>query len=114
MSAKLEKKTHKADIFTEDVAGNIAGPTQRYIDRYIDKQHDEISSPRHYTWHPVAECNDIIQEFDANIAQAMKYLWRYKHKGARIKDLKKSIQKIKQEIQRLERIEQIENAPKGA
>lgn len=63
---------------------------------------DEISAPDHYTWHPVAEARHITQEFPANIAIAMNYLWRYRHKGTPTKDLRKAIQHIQFEIERIE------------
>lgn len=63
---------------------------------------DPVESPDHYTWHVACECNDIAQEFNYNIGTALKYLWRYQHKGNPIQDLRKAVKKIKQEIERLE------------
>lgn len=60
-----------------------------------------ISHPDHYTWHPVTECHNVTQEFPANIAQAIKYLWRYERKGKPIQDLMKAIMFIEFEIERV-------------
>lgn len=63
---------------------------------------DGVNHPNHYTWHPSGvECIDIIQEFDYNIGAAVGYLWRYKYKDG-VRDLRKAIQHIQFEIERIE------------
>lgn len=69
----------------------------------VTKDDDLINHPYHYTWHPSGvECKDIIQEFSYNIGSAMGYLWRHKYKNG-VQDLKKAIQHIQFEIERLEK-----------
>ena len=59
---------------------------------------DLVNHPRHYNSSPAhcsachheIECIDITRHMEFNIGNAMKYLWRYKHKGG-IEDLKKAI-----------------------
>ncbi len=63
---------------------------------------DMIKHPDHYTWHPSKiECRTIVQEFPYNIGVAMSYQWRYQHKGTPIEDLRKAIQHIEFEIERI-------------
>ncbi len=72
----------------------------------VTKDDDLINHPYHYTWHPSGvECKDIIQEFSYNIGSAMGYLWRHKYKNG-VQDLKKAIQHIQFEIERLEKEKQ--------
>lgn len=60
-----------------------------------------IDHPDHYTWHPIAECRQIAQEFPYNIGTAIAYLWRYPRKNG-IEDLRKARKHIDFEIDRLE------------
>jgi hypothetical protein len=74
----------------------------------VTKDDDLINHPYHYTWHPSGvECKDIIQEFSYNIGSAMGYLWRHEYKNG-VQDLKKAIQHIQFEIERLEKEKQQE------
>lgn len=67
-------------------------------------EHNTINHPNHYTWHPSGvECKDIIEEFSYHVGTAMGYLWRHEYKNG-IEDLKKAVQHIQFEIERLERI----------
>lgn len=69
----------------------------------VTKDDDLINHPYHYTWHPSGvECKDIIQEFSYNIGSAMGYLWRHEYKNG-VQDLKKAVQHIQFEIERLEK-----------
>lgn len=63
---------------------------------------DLINKPNHYNWHPSkVQCVAISEHFDANISKAIDYLWRYKHKGTPIEDLKKAAWFIQREIDKL-------------
>ena len=65
---------------------------------------DMINHPPHYTSHPAGiECIDVIEWFPANIACAMKYLWRAGLKGDASEDLQKAVWYVSREIQRLEK-----------
>jgi hypothetical protein len=67
---------------------------------------DEIAHPDHYCSHPSGvETIEIAKHESFCIGSAMKYLFRYKHKGTPIKDLRKAIKHIEFEIKRLEQIE---------
>ena len=64
---------------------------------------DPINHPRHYTWHPIAECEQIAGEFGYHVGVAMAYLWRHDHKGTPLADLRKAVRHIEMEIKRRER-----------
>lgn len=67
--------------------------------------HDAVNNPKHYTQHPTGvECIDIIEHWPANLANAVKYIWRHGLKGGThaktIEDLKKAAWYINREIER--------------
>lgn len=61
---------------------------------------DNINHPDHYTWHKVAECKEIVQEFNYNLGTAIAYIWRCEKKGSKIEDLRKAIKHLQFEIDR--------------
>ena len=63
-----------------------------------------IDHPDHYNKHPSGvECIDIVEHFNFNLGNAMKYIWRAGLKGNKVEDLKKAEFCIKREIERLEK-----------
>lgn len=68
-----------------------------------EPDHDSINHPRHYTSHPSGvECIEIVQHFNFNTGNAIKYLWRHGLKGDKLEDLKKAAWYITQEIARIQ------------
>ena len=66
------------------------------------KKKDPVN-PDHYQEHPTGvECIDIAEHFNFNRGSAMKYIWRAGKKGDTITDLKKAIQYLEFEINRIE------------
>jgi hypothetical protein len=66
---------------------------------------DDVNHPRHYTSHPSGiECIEITRHFNFAIGNSIKYLWRagLKNDNA-VKDLKKAIWYIQDEIKRIEK-----------
>ena len=68
-----------------DMKERIEEETQAFAD--MEKQHDNVNSPAHYTQGGI-ECIDAIRasmsadEFAGFLkGNAIKYLWRYRHKG---------------------------------
>jgi len=62
---------------------------------------DIINSPDHYTNHPSrVECITVVEHFNFNIGNAIKYLWRAGLKGDAIEDLEKACWYVKREIDR--------------
>lgn len=66
---------------------------------------DLVNNPPHYNSSDAKcpacrtsiECIDVTRHLDFNIGNAIKYLWRYKHKNG-IEDLKKAIWYINDQI----------------
>lgn len=53
----------------------------------------------HYNKHPSGvECIDIVKHENFNIGNALKYIWRRKHKGSEIDDLHKAIYYLECEV----------------
>lgn len=69
----------------------------------MDKAHDPVQNPVHYTSDPSGvECIQITRHRNFNIGNAIKYLWRAGLKeDAKIQDLRKAIWYIEDEIARL-------------
>lgn len=62
-----------------------------------------VNHPRHYNRHPSGvECIDVVQHFNFNRGNAIKYIWRADEKGNTLEDLKKAAWYLAQEIKRLE------------
>ncbi len=66
---------------------------------------ETVNHPQHYNAHPSGvECIDIVEHFDFNVGNAIKYLWRAGLKSDNaVGDLKKAAWYINREIGRLER-----------
>lgn len=70
-----------------------------------EKHSKSVVHPKHYNSHPSGvECITVVQDFGFNIGTAIKHLWRagLKPDNPEIQDLRKAIQYITFEIQRLE------------
>lgn len=60
-----------------------------------------IDHPTHYNWFSI-ECIDVIEHFNFNLGNAIKYVWRAGYKSARkLEDLEKAAWYIRREIERL-------------
>ena len=73
---------------------------------------DNVNHPRHYCSseakcaacdHPI-ECIDVTRHMHFNIGNAVKYLWRFRHKGG-LEDLKKARWYLDDHIKHLEALE---------
>lgn len=64
---------------------------------------DPIHHPSHYTWIPGIECKDVSKHFSSMVGQAIQYQWRHLYKGHPIEDLKKAVDCLLIEIDRLEK-----------
>jgi len=68
-----------------------------------EKPHNPVYHPQHYTKHPSGiECIEVTQHFNFNKGNAIKYIWRAGQKGNEIEDLRKAIQYLNFEINRLQ------------
>ena len=65
-------------------------------------KHDAVARPDHYNWHPAIECIRVTQEFNFNLGNVVKYVWRAGRKStSAIEDLRKARQYLDFEIARL-------------
>lgn len=63
----------------------------------------EIEHPQHYNSHPSGvECLTVAQEFNFNLGNVIKYVWRAGLKHSALDDLRKAQQYIAFEIKRRE------------
>ena len=62
---------------------------------------EEVKHPPHYNNIPGVECIDVVQHFNFNRGNAMKYIWRAGLKGDEIVDLRKAIYYLELEVERL-------------
>lgn len=63
-----------------------------------------INHPDHYNVHPAGiECIDVVEYFNFNLGNAIKYIWRAGLKGNEIEDLEKAAWYIHREIERLQK-----------
>jgi hypothetical protein len=63
---------------------------------------DPVNHPPHYTAHPSGvECIDIVEHFDFNIGNAIKYLWRQGLKGDSVEDLRKAAWYVNRQIEKM-------------
>ena len=60
---------------------------------------EAVNHPKHYNEFGI-ECIDVVEHFNFNIGNAMKYLWRCDSKEQPIVDLHKAVWYIKREIRR--------------
>ena len=64
---------------------------------------DAVKHPPHYTAHPSGvECIEITKHMNFCRGNAMKYLWRAGQKNDEVEDLRKAVQYLLIEIDRLE------------
>lgn len=71
---------------------------------------EQVDHPSHYNSHPAGiECIDVNEHFTANVAAAVKYLWRAGLKGEgkedKLRDLRKAAWYVNREVQRVEKFE---------
>jgi len=65
---------------------------------------EQVNHPDHYSQVPGIECIDVVEHFDFNRGNAIKYIWRagLKSKDA-ITDLRKAIWYLEREIERIKK-----------
>lgn len=61
-----------------------------------------VDHPHHYNTIGGVGCITVVENFNFNIGNAMKYLWRHKFKSEPLEDLRKAVWYINLEISRLE------------
>ena len=62
---------------------------------------DYVNKPPHYQTHPSGvECITIVEHFNFNMGNAIKYIWRADQKGNDLQDLQKAVWYLNREIQK--------------
>lgn len=70
-----------------------------------------VDHPAHYNTLPAVcnkcgdpiECIEVVRHLDFNTGNAIKYIWRAKHKGNTIEDLQKAVWYLQDEIEYLQK-----------
>lgn len=90
---------------SEPLLGISQGALYEWLNAKLEAaEFDPVNHPKHYTSHPSGvECIQVTEHMNFNIGNAVKYLWRSDHKGAKIEDLKKARWYLDREIARLEK-----------
>lgn len=69
---------------------------------------EKVNHPPHYNKHPSGvECIAVVEHYNFNLGNAIKYIWRANEKGALAEDLKKARWYLDREIKRLESANEI-------
>lgn len=71
----------------------------------MDGDEDVVNHPSHYRAGEIpVECIDVVEHFNFNLGNAVKYIWRAGKKGGstkQVEDLQKAAWYVKREIERL-------------
>lgn len=79
-------------------------PESWFIDR--NSKPEMVNHPKHYNKHGSGiECIDVIEWFNLNLGNVIKYIWRAEEKGAPIQDLEKAAWYLNREIERRKKLE---------
>jgi len=65
---------------------------------------NNVNHPTHYNLVPEVECIDVVENFNFNRGNAIKYIWRAGAKGEDIEDLQKAIWYLQREIERVQKV----------
>jgi len=73
------------------------------MERELEKE--TVEHPDHYNWIPGIECLDVVEHFNFNLGNAIKYIWRAgrKDRESHIEDLKKACFYLTTEIARVQK-----------
>ena len=83
---------------------DLTTPPKMRVPPIASSRPEPLPHPSYYNQHPIGlNSIRIVEEFTYNVGTAMSYLWRAHLKGEQISDLKKAINHIQFEIERLER-----------
>lgn len=92
------------EIKQRDPIANSLAKIGQSAKEFAALAHPSVNHPRHYNTHPSGiECIEVVQHFNFNRGNAIKYIWRADEKGNTIEDLRKARWYIDQEIKRLEK-----------
>ena len=71
---------------------------------------DVVNHPKHYTSNPSGiECIQVTENFNFNLGNVIKYVWRAGLKNDAIQDLEKARWYLNREIERITKLKEKEN-----
>jgi hypothetical protein len=62
---------------------------------------ETVNHPKHYNQIAGIECIDVVEHFNFNVGNAIKYLWRAGLKNNAIEDLEKAVWYCQRELDRV-------------
>lgn len=66
---------------------------------------EQVNHPDHYNQIAGIECIDVVEHFNFNLGNAIKYIWRAGLKSPdALTDLKKAVWYVQRELERLEKM----------
>ena len=70
---------------------------------------ESVNHPDHYNWIPNIECIDVVEYFDFNLGNAIKYIWRCGKKDTKTaeEDINKAIWYLHRELSKIQQEEAI-------
>ncbi len=78
------------------------GESVEQISTRLNRGHDPVNHPKHYTAHPSGiECIEVTEWMNFNLGNAVKYIWRAGEKGNLVEDLRKAAWYLNREIERM-------------
>lgn len=81
----------------------LEAQTENFAEEVAKVDADRVTHPSHYNALPGGiECIDVVQHFNFNRGNAIKYLWRAGLKGDVIEDLRKAAVYVQFEITRIQ------------
>ena len=100
----LTQKTEQNEVFDALwIAEYTRMANSKPLKSTMEKAHDPVNHPKHYTSHPSGiECIVVAEHYGFNLGNVIKYLWRAEEKGAPLEDLKKARWYLEREIQKRE------------
>jgi hypothetical protein len=112
---ELEDRNKGIDKLLEDCLSEM--PDDEFRENWENtseaSHHDPVNHPQHYCNHPSGvECIEVARNYDFNIGNAIKYLWRHGLKftddndriDKAIEDLEKAVWYINDEIKCLKKL----------
>lgn len=77
---------------------------RKYTKKEKVEQKEQVDHPVHYNLVPGVECIDVVENFNFNRGNAIKYIWRAGSKEEELEDLRKAVWYLQREIYRITKV----------